>query len=212
MRRQSLLLVIGFCAAALLAARAQTNPASLPARDSHQGLLIAVNPYLSSDQYKTKFGKRTPLEGGIAALEVFFRNDNDSPIRIDLKTIRLIVGAPGDSRQRLEALSPEEVADRILLKKVPDPTQRRPQLPRPGGIGRPNRDKNWQELDAVLGSAAMSTDLLPPHATTRGFFYFDIDGRFDMLSQSRFEVPDLVFMLDKKALFFFQVDLAPAIR
>jgi hypothetical protein len=212
MRWQSLLLAAAFTAAALLAARAQTNPASLPARDSHQNLLIAVNPYLSADQYKTKFGKRTPLEAGVAALEVFFRNDNDSPIRIDLKSIRLIVGASGDSRQRLEALSPEEVADRILLRKQSDPTQRRPPLPLPGAGVRPNRDKNWQELDAVLGSAAMSTDLLPPHATTRGFFYFDLSGRFDTLASARLDVPDLVFMLDKKALFFFQVDLAPAIH
>jgi hypothetical protein len=211
--KTGLLLSFGLCIAAGITARAQNDPASLPARDVHQGLLVAVNPYLSAERYKAKFGKHTPYEAGIVALEVFFRNDNDVPLRLDLKTVRLLIGAPGESRQRLDPLSPEDVADRVLLKPSKDPSQQRPRIPLPGTVGRGSgRDKNWEEFAATLRSAAMSTDVLPPRGTTHGFFYFDINRRFDLLSEARFDVPDLVFMLDKKPLFFFQIDLAPAIH
>lgn len=183
------------------------DPASLPARDTHQGLLIAADPYTSADRYKERFVKHSPYEGGIVAIEVFFRNDNDSPIRINLKTMQLQMGAPGDSRQRLDPLSPEDVADRVLSKPK-DPTPRFP-VPR---VGPPpaKHDKNWEEFAGNLRSAALGTDLLAPHATTRGFLYFDIDRHYDWITNARLEIPNLAFMNDTKPLFFFEIDLAPS--
>jgi len=201
-----------FSFAAPFSVRAQTDPASLPAHDAHQGFLVAVNPYLSAEQSKSKFAKHTPYEGGILALEVYLRNDNDSPVRVNLTTIRLVVNGPGDPRQRLEPLSPEDVADRTLLKQGKDPSQQRPRLPFPGRTGKPNRDKEWEEFAGAVRSAAMPSEVIAPHGTTHGFFYFDVDHHFDLLSKARFDVPDLFFMADKKPLFFFQVDLAPAIH
>lgn len=183
------------------------DPASLPARDTHQGLLIAADPYTSADRYKERFVKHSPYEGGIVAIEVFFRNDNDSPIRINLKTVQLQMGAPGESRQRLDPLSPEDVADRVLSKPK-DPTPRFP-VPR---VGPPpaKHDKNWEEFSGNLRSVALGTDLLPPHATTRGFLYFNIDRHYDWITNARLEIPDLAFMNDTKPLFFFEIDLAPS--
>ena len=40
---------------------ASPDPASLPAHDSHQGLVIAADPYISAERYKDKFGKHTPV-------------------------------------------------------------------------------------------------------------------------------------------------------
>jgi hypothetical protein len=200
-----LIFALGFVTAG---AMAQTDPASLPAHDSHQGLLIAANPYISANRYKEKFGKHTPYDGGILAIELFFRNDNDSPIRVNLKTMQLLVSAPGGSRQRLDPLSPEEVAD-LVLAKPKDPSPRIP-IPRVGAP-RKSHDKDWEGFAGTLRSAALATDLLPPHATTHGFVYFDVDHHYDWLSTSRFDVPDLTFMTGNKALFFFQIDLAPAI-
>ncbi len=184
------------------------DPASLPARDSHQGLLIAADPYTSADRYKERFGKRSPYEGGILAIELFFRNDNDSPIRINLKTMELLMGAPGESRQRLQPLSAEEVADRVLAKPTKDPT---PRFPVPRVRPPPSKhDKNWEEFAGTVRSAGLATDLLPPHATTHGFVYFDIDRHYDWISNARLEIPDLAFMIDTKPLFFFEIDLAPS--
>jgi hypothetical protein len=187
---------------------ASVDPASLPARDTHQGLLVAADPYTSADRYKEKFGKHTPYEGGLVAIDLFFRNDNDLPIRINLKTMQLLLSVAGYSRQRLEPLSPEEVADRVLAKPAKDPTPRFP-VPR---VGPPpsKHDKNWEEFAAVVRSAALGTDLLPPHATTHGFVYFDIDRHYDWIPNARMEIPDLAFMNDPKPLFFFEIDLAPS--
>ncbi len=186
------------------------DPASLPAHDSHQGLLVASDPYTSSNRYKEKFGKHTPYEGGIIAIELYFRNDNDLPIRINLKTMQLLMTVPGYSRQRLDPLSPEEVANRVLTKPAKDPTPRFP-VPR---VGPPpsKHDKNWEEFAGDLRSAALNTDLLPPHATTHGFVYFDIDRHYEWISDARLEIPDLAFMNDTKPLFFFEIDLAASTR
>jgi hypothetical protein len=184
------------------------DPASLPAHDAHQGLLIAVDPFTSADRYKDKFGKHSPYDAGLIAMDVFFRNDNDIPVRVNLKTMELLVAVPGDSRQHINPLSPEEVADRVLAKRPKDPTPRFP-VPRVGAPPSPH-NKDWQEFVENLRSAGVNTDLLPPHATTHGFVYFDIDGHYDWIANARFEVPDLAFMNNPGPLFFFEIDLGPA--
>src|SRR3989304_5139391 len=73
------------------AARAPVDATTLPARETHQGLTIAVKPLTTEATYKAQFRGRTPYEAGLLALEVFFRNDSDKPIRLTLNTIRLFV-------------------------------------------------------------------------------------------------------------------------
>lgn len=189
-------------------ARAPVDPAALPAHDTHQGLLIAVDPYTSADRYKDKFGKHSPYDAGLIAIDVFFRNDNDIPVRVNLRTMELLVAFPGESRQHINPLSPEEVADRVLAKRPKDPTPRFP-VPRVGAPPSPH-NKEWEEFAGNLRAAAVNTDLLPPHATTHGFVYFDIDGHYDWIANARFEVPDLAFMNNPKPLFFFEIDLGPS--
>lgn len=184
------------------------DPASLPAHDSHQGVVIAAEPYTSADRYKEKFGKHTPYEGGIVAIEIFARNDNNAAIRVNLSTIELLVAVPGGSRQRLAPLSADQVADRVLAKPK-DPSPRLP-VPRIGAA--PKHDKTWEEFAGTLRSAGLNTDLLPAHITTHGFVYFDIDRHYEWLSDSRVEIPDLAFMNDTKPIFFFEIDLAPAVH
>ena len=186
--------------------RAQAvDPAILPARESHQGLLIAVRPDITVERSRARFGKRTPFEAGILGLDVYFRNDNGVPIRINLDEVRLLIGRRGDRPQKLEPLFPREVAD-LMLKTGKEPTIRR-RSPLPGLGGTSN--KEWDTLHALLSSAAMSSDVLPPHSTTHGYFYFDMNHQFDLLSNARLDIPDLAFMLNNEALFFFQIDLSP---
>src|SRR5579862_9513677 len=188
----------------------QSDPASLPAHDTHQGLLIAADPYTSAERSKLQFGKHSPYEGGILAIDVFFKNDNDSPIRITLDTVELRIGSPGGPRQKLEGLSPEDVADRTLLKTGKNVRLPRAPIPLPGAIPKTGRDKNWNDFVAILRSDAMSSGVLPPHSTTHGFFYFDIDHHYEWLSNGLLDVPDMEFMIGNKALFFFEVDLKNA--
>ena len=192
------------------AARAQTDPASLPARDAHEGLLVAANPYTDPEQSKIKFGKHTPLEAGILAIDVYFRNDNDLPIRLNLRTVEMRIGGPGESRQHLPAISPEDVADEALLKSPKSPQVPRRSVSLPGTVPKSGRGKDWNEFDGLLRSLAMATEVIPPHGTAHGFFFFDINHHFDWLSNASFDVSDLEFMTNKKALLFFEVDLASA--
>jgi hypothetical protein len=187
----------------------QIDPGTLAAHDLHQGLLVAVDPYISAVRYKDKFGKRTPYDSGVLALDVFFRNDGNSPIRVNLGTIRLLIGEPGGARQKLEPLSPDDVADLVLLKPSKDPATAR-RFPIPGTGVKPSRDKNWEAFASVVRSAAMTSEIVAPHGTSHGLFYFDVNHHYDWLSNARLDVPDLSFMLDNKALFFFEIDLAPA--
>jgi hypothetical protein len=198
------------CPLGAFAQSAQVDPLTLRTRDQHQNLLIVADPYLSADRYKAPFGKKTPYEAGIVAIDVYFRNDNDSPVRLNLETIRLMISSPDQERQRLAALSPDEVADRTLLKGNVNPSGRPRPLSFPGFGSKSGKGKAWDEMAALLHSVVLATDVLPPHANAHGFLFFDMNHHFDAIRYSRVNIPDLSFMTDHKALFFFDIDLSSA--
>jgi hypothetical protein len=212
------LVLISGLSLALTAAPAQKpttaalpDPGALPAHETHQGVTVAARPLTTETGYKSQFTGRTPYEAGILALEVFFRNENDKPIRLKLEDIRLLVDRPGQPAQKIEPLSAEDVADRVILKTPSDP--RAPRLPIPGPRKpRSNRDKNWQEFAGRMKAASVQSDIIAPRSTLHGFLFFDVNHHYDWLSDARLDVPDLAFMVNNEALFFFQVELAPAVR
>ncbi len=180
---------------------------TLRARDAHQNLTILADPYLSAERYdKARFGKKSPFESGIVAINVYFRNDNDSAIRFNLDSIQLIVSTTEDTHQRLNILTPEVVADRTILDANANPNAR----PRFPGAAISGKSKAWIEMDDTIQSIAISSDVLPPHATTHGFVFFDMNHHFDAVRRSHLYIPDLIYMTDKKALFFFEIDLSVA--
>src|SRR5579872_6151475 len=124
-----LLLASALLATALPAQAPPLDPASLPAHDVHQGLLVAVRPDATAAASRARFGRHAPYDAGIIALDVYFRNDNDQAIRINLQTLKLSIGAPGEKQQHLEPLSDAEVADLCIAR--PDPSLRR-RTPIPG--------------------------------------------------------------------------------
>ncbi len=194
-----------------LGVMAQTAPApdpmTLHARDAHQDLTILADPYVKADRYnKDQFGKNSFYAAGIIAIDVYFRNDNNVPIRLNPGTIQLVISVPDHERQRLDALSPEEVADRTLLTANSNIRARRP-FPFPSSPGG-GRSKEWMEMSTTLRSVALGTDVLPPHATTHGFLFFDLNHDFGAIHYTHLYIPDLSFMTDNKALFFFEIDLA----
>jgi len=184
------------------------DPMSLRTRDAHQDLTIVADPYLRAARYsKEVFGKDSFYAAGIIAIDVYFRNDNAVPIRLNTGTIQLVISQPGLERQRLGALSPEEVADRTLLTANSNIRAHRP-FPFPGSSSSSGHSKDWMEMTTTLRSVALGTDVLPPHATTHGFLFFDLNHDFGAIRNSHLYIPDLSFMTDNKALFFFEIDLA----
>jgi hypothetical protein len=196
-----------FVPLAALAQNQPPDPMSLPTRDAHQNLTIVADPYIAADRYKGVFGKKSPYDAGIIGIQVYFRNDNDLPIRLYPDTVELIVSQPGQERQRLGALSPEEVANRSLLNTH---ISGRPPFPWPGSLAGSGHNKDWTEMVNSLQSVALGTDVFPPHATTHGFLFFDLNHEFNAIRYAHLYIPDLVFMTDKKALFFFEIDLSTA--
>src|SRR6266849_5882337 len=173
----AILILLPFSA---LAQSAKTDPLTLPTRDSHQNLLISADPYATAERYTGTFGKYSPFTGGIAAIDIYFKNDNDAPVRINLNTIELVVSLPGADRQRLGPLSPEEVANRTLLTAEANPKVHRP-WPFPNSTGGSGKSKAWNEMDSLLRTLVVPTDVLPPHALTHGFLFFDLNHDFNAL-------------------------------
>jgi hypothetical protein len=209
MHRTILAIVMLFPLGAL-GQNAPPDPMSLRTRDAHQGLTIAADPYLNAERYKKDvFGKNSFFVAGIIAIDVYFRNDNNVPVRLNPETIQLVISQPGQERQRLGPLSPEDVADRTLLTANANIRARRP-FPFPGSSSTTGHSKDWTEMTTTLRSVALGTDVLPPHATTHGFLFFDLNHDFGAIRNTHLYIPDLAFMTDNKALFFFEIDLGDA--
>lgn len=218
MAKTNSLLLMLICALLLpLGVHSQTQsatpadgPMSLRTRDAHQNLTIVADPYLTAQRYKKEaFGKKSPYDAGIIAIDVYFKNDNDLPIRVNPETMQLIVSQPGRDRQRLDCLTPDEVADRTLVTtsaRISGPSR----LPFPIPSASSKHTKEWNEMTSALRALALGTDLVGPHSTTHGFLFFDLNHEFGAVHYSHLYIPDLVLMTTNKALFFFEIDFADA--
>jgi hypothetical protein len=205
--RQVTSLFLALCAS-VAALSAQTSPEGMPAHDAHQGVVVAANPYTDVERSKEKFGKKHPQQAGILALEIALRNDTDKPISLNLERLRLNLEVPGEKRQVLEAMTLDAVADQVVNPEGPNPTASR--VPIPGRAPKRTRGKDWQKLRETFKNAALDSDVLPPHSTVRGFFYFDISNHFDWLAHSSLYLPGLRFIPSGEELLYFEVELAPA--
>jgi hypothetical protein len=187
------------------AAPAKKDPATLRARDLHQGLLVAADPWVKPEEYKARFGKKTPYDAGIIAIDVYFRNDGPQPIRLNLNTIKLTISFPNQPDQELASLRPEAVAEIIYDSNPKKPGARR--LPIPSRSG--GNSKEVQELSLSLRSAQLGTDLIPPKTVVNGLLYFDLEAHFNYVAFARLYIPDLAEMGTGKLLLFFDVPLGP---
>ena len=195
--------------AAAGSAAQQIDPATLPAHESHEGLLIAADPIDDAARSKERFGKKSPHSVGILALEVYFKNDTAKAIRVDLDRIRLAIEAPGQDRQQLRPMPVEVVVNAIVYPEGLNPTA--PRKPRPfPGSGTGSKTKDVKQVDEVLRPLAMEMDVLPPRATVRGLLFFDLDRNFEKLRFAQLYIPELSFVADGKQLMFFEVDLSKA--
>jgi hypothetical protein len=187
-------------------ANAPKDPAKLRAHDLHQDLLVGADPWIEAEDYKPRFPKKSPYDIGVIAIDVYVRNDGASPVQINLNTIRLTVAFPNEPDQNLPPLRPEVVANYMLSKDLGDPQKRKIQLPtRSTGMS-----KEMKQTIDQLRDPMFSTDLIPPHGTVHGLFYFDMGGQFGSISYCRLYIPDLKVMGTDKTLFFFDVPLVPS--
>lgn len=184
---------------------AQVDPAKLPARDFHQGILVACDPYQNPARAKKAIGRENPLKAGILPLEMYVRNTTKWPVAITLNAIRLEVVLPGSGRDQIKPLSSGDVATLILHPKGPRVGLPRERLPLP--IPRVSRGRKWENLRDKLETVAFPDDVIPPGATVHGFLFFDLAGRYNVLHDSQLYVPDLKFLGNSQSIMFFQANL-----
>src|SRR6202007_426273 len=75
----------------------QAKPLRTSILDAHEGVTIGVEPWTQASRYKEKFPKKSPLNGGVVAIHASFRNDNEYGVKVDLKSIRLLVQISEDN-------------------------------------------------------------------------------------------------------------------
>src|ERR1700722_19426813 len=56
--------------------------------ETHEGHTLSALPWTVPSQYKEKFPKKSPFDGGVLAVQVNFRNDSDESLRVNLQAIR----------------------------------------------------------------------------------------------------------------------------
>ena len=192
------------------AAQAQQQPPSKPittaSLDSHEGLTIAADPWLSLERYKQSFPKKSPYAAGILAIKMTLRNDSTESIRVGIERIRLNLTFDDNNRQELPALTSEQLADSVLHPRVKNPSRSRLPLPLPSSAG--GRDKKWEEYQKLAEDNGLHAGVIAPHSTVEGLLYFDLQNQFDLLANARLYIPDLVALEKNQALMYFDIDLS----
>ena len=192
------------------AANAQQQSASkaitTASLDSHEGLTIAADPWLSAERYKQAFPKKSPYGAGILAIKVTLRNDSTESIKVGIERIRLNLAFDDNNRQELPALTSEQLADAVLHPRVKNPSKPRIPLPVPSSAG--GRDKNWEEYQKRAEDNGLHAGVIAPHSTNEGLLYFDLQNQFDLLANARLHIPDLLALERNQALMYFDIDLS----
>ncbi len=147
------LMAIPALSSAIFQQQSPTKKITTSSLDSHDGLTVAADPWLSAERYKSTFPKKSPFTAGVLAIKVNFRNDSDDSIKIGLSRIRLNLTFDDNNRQDLPALSSELLADAVLHPRI---KSNKPRLPLPLPTSQGGRDKHWEEYKKLAEDAASS--------------------------------------------------------
>jgi hypothetical protein len=184
----------------------QPAPLKTSALESHEGLTISALPWTNPVLYKEKFHKKSPYAAGIVALQVVFRNDSDDSMKVNLERIRLNVTLSEEDHQALDALTSEQAADVITKPSLKNLGRSR--FPIPIGGPKVGRDKKWVEVEQELRDAGVKASIIAPHSSVQGLLYFDLQSQFDLLTNARLYVPDIVALEKNHGLMYFEIDLS----
>ena len=176
------------------------------ALESHEGMTISARPWTDPALYKEKFHKKSPYAAGIVALQVTFRNDSDDSLKVGLERIRLNVNLSEEERQALNPLSAEQAADVIMKGGAKNVTTSR--FPVPIGGPKVGRDKKWEAVEEELRLAGVKASIVAPHNSVQGLLYFDVRSQFDLLTNARLYVPEIVAIEKNHELMYFEIDLS----
>jgi len=185
------------------------KPITTSSLDSHDGLTVAADPWLSAERYKSTFPKKSPYTAGVLAIKVTFRNDSDDSVRIGLNRIRLNLTFDENNSQDLPPLSSELLADAVLHPRV---KSNKPRIPLPIPTSQGGRDKHWEEYKKLAEDAGLHSSVVAPHSSIEGLLYFDLQDQFDLLRNAHLYIPDLTALEKDRNLMYFDIDLSRPTR
>lgn len=171
-----------------------------PARDAHEGLIVAAEPFDTREKAKPVFGKHDLAKAGILPVLVVIANTTDKTVRLENLTVQLITR----ERQKIEPTPAGAVLARLKGKI------RYPAGPTPSRIPRLPRGRDSEAVEVVFHEFSMR--LLPPEATASGFFYFDVGRGRDWLPGSKLFVTQLFWAHNGQPLMYFEINLDDALR
>lgn len=183
--------------------------ATVPARDHHEGLIVTAEPCMDPAKSEQIFGKHHPYKAGILALEVSLRNETPQPMRLTMNSIRLEIGAPGDTRDKVASLTPRQVARLIIYPAGAPNVSTKRRLPPVTG---PPNDKKVDKLADMLRPFALDVDVIPPLGVIHGYLFFDVDHDFALVPDAILYVPDVRIVEGNKPLMFFEIPLSDSFR
>ncbi len=183
---------------------------SYSARQSSQGVTIALDPLFRDAMAAQVFDKNDIVSCGIMPLAVVVFNENDFAVQLNCGTIELI-----DGEDHLRTREPAEIVPMLFKKTgsrvpIPIPVPRNP-VPRTSGSGSGQLDDPMQDFDHKF----LADKTIGPHSTGGGFLYFRVPQIKDLperLSKASVYIPDVMRIDTGKALMYFEIELKPAIE
>jgi len=184
-----------FTASALLLAQKKNDgkfspgPASsYSAKQTNDSVTVAVSAYDTEELAHTAFGKLDPNQYGVLPVLVIIQNDTGQALKLD----HVQVEYTSFDHQHVEATPPSEVQ---TLEGG-----RRPSLPN----GTPIHIKHKSPLNTLeIDSRGFAAQMLPPHDSASGFFYFQTEHR----PGARFYLTGIKVAATGKDIFYFDIPL-----
>jgi len=172
-----------------------------PARDAHEGLIVAAEPFDTPEEVREAFGKNDPNSFGILPLLLVITNNSDKAVRLDNLKAEFITY----NRQKIEPTAARDVAVRMRKKaqtsgSIPVP---RPRITLPGMGGESDRGSD------VLTNA-FEVRMAVPQSTVVGFLYFDMGRLQNWASGSKLFLTGMRWANNGQELMYYEVDLDQA--
>ncbi len=173
-----------------------------PARDAHEGVVVAADLFDTREKSKAVFGKLDLQKAGILPVLVVITNATDRTVRLDNLEVRLLTA----DRQKIEPTPAETATLRLKGKgKGGDPRDSGrspfPRLPRGGGGA-------GLELQVHEFNMRMAV----PNSTISGFFYFDVGRGRAVLAGAKVYLTEMRWAHNAQPLMYFEVNLDDVVR
>jgi hypothetical protein len=168
------------------------------AKESHDGVTIAAEPYNTEEKSKAVFGKCDPLPAPTNVMPVYLviGNSTKDTLRLEKWTVEFIAA----DRQKAEPIPAGTVSLMIRGKKLPE------------GLGQPrvsfpglSKGCDVKAAD-ILVAREFLLKMVPPGDTVGGFLFFDTAKRNEVLRGAKLYLTGMKWGSSGKELFYFEIN------